>query len=132
MIQAVANTHAIIWYVYNDPRMSRTAGDFMDAADASGDEIGVSSISLVEIVYLIEKRRIDKMALDRVLALMNQKRLLIEIVVDRAVATSVSKVPRVQVPDMPDRIIAATAVHLGVPLISRDRKIQASSVQTIW
>jgi predicted nucleic acid-binding protein len=33
---------------------------------------------------------------------------------------------------MPDRIIAATALHLGVPLVSRDRKIQASSIHTIW
>jgi predicted nucleic acid-binding protein len=32
---------------------------------------------------------------------------------------------------MPDRIIAATALHLGLPLISRDRKIQLSGVNTI-
>ena len=34
--------------------------------------------------------------------------------------------------DMPDRIIAATALTLGVPVISRDSKIQLSSVSTIW
>jgi len=33
---------------------------------------------------------------------------------------------------MPDRIVAATAVHFGVPVISRDGRIRASSVQTIW
>jgi PIN domain nuclease of toxin-antitoxin system len=33
---------------------------------------------------------------------------------------------------LPDRIIAATAVHLGVPVISRDRKIQSSSIATVW
>jgi PIN domain nuclease of toxin-antitoxin system len=33
---------------------------------------------------------------------------------------------------MPDRIIAATALHLSVPLITRDRKIHASSIETIW
>ena len=31
-----------------------------------------------------------------------------------------------------DSIIAATALHLGLPLISRDRKIQLSDVDTIW
>jgi predicted nucleic acid-binding protein len=36
-----------------------------------------------------------------------------------------------QIPDMPDRIIAATAVHLNVPLISRDGKIRVSGVNTI-
>jgi predicted nucleic acid-binding protein len=54
------------------------------------------------------------------------------VVVDRDVVNALSTITRGEVPDMPDRIIAATAVHLGVPLISRDRKIQASSVQTIW
>jgi len=33
---------------------------------------------------------------------------------------------------MPDRIIAATALHLGVPLISRDRRISLSAVATVW
>lgn len=41
-------------------------------------------------------------------------------------------VPRADVPDMPDRIVAATAVYFGVPVISRDARIRASNVQTIW
>ena len=41
-------------------------------------------------------------------------------------------IPREDIPDMPDRIIAATALHLGVPLISRDSKIKLSKVKTIW
>jgi len=36
------------------------------------------------------------------------------------------------VPDLPDRIIAATALHLNVPVISRDSKIQAANLQTVW
>jgi len=36
------------------------------------------------------------------------------------------------VPDMPDRIVAATAVYYSVPVISRDGKIRASNVQTVW
>jgi PIN domain nuclease of toxin-antitoxin system len=41
-------------------------------------------------------------------------------------------VPRATVPDMPDRIIAATALYLDLLLISRDGKIRLSSVATIW
>jgi hypothetical protein len=33
---------------------------------------------------------------------------------------------------MPDRIIAATALMIGAPVISRDRKIRASIITTIW
>jgi hypothetical protein len=42
------------------------------------------------------------------------------------------RVPRTEVPDMPDRIVAATGVYFGVPVISRDGRIRASNVQTIW
>ncbi len=41
-------------------------------------------------------------------------------------------VPRSEVPDMPDRIIAATALYLKVPLISRDARIRAANLDTIW
>jgi PIN domain nuclease of toxin-antitoxin system len=33
---------------------------------------------------------------------------------------------------MPDRIIAATANHLNLPLVTRDRKIRSSKVKTVW
>jgi len=36
------------------------------------------------------------------------------------------------VPDMPDRIIAATALHLDLPLVTRDRAIQAAGLKAIW
>lgn len=52
--------------------------------------------------------------------------------VDAAVAEAVYKVPRSAVPDMPDRIIAATALHLGLPLITRDQRIQSAGIKTIW
>lgn len=48
------------------------------------------------------------------------------------VVNAMDQVPATIVPDMPDRIIAATAVHLGLPLISRDTRIKMSSVTTIW
>jgi PIN domain nuclease of toxin-antitoxin system len=33
---------------------------------------------------------------------------------------------------MPDRIVAATAVYYCVAVISRDGRIRASSIRTIW
>ena len=66
-------------------------------------------------------------------ALSNGVKTEIEVVsLTRGIAECLPHIPRAVVPDMPDRIIAATALHLGVPLVSRDRKIQASPIQTIW
>ena len=55
MIVAIADTHAIIWYLYEDSRLSKRADEFIEAAYKRGDQIGVSSITLIEMVYLIEK-----------------------------------------------------------------------------
>jgi len=52
--------------------------------------------------------------------------------VDAEVAQAVHKVARAVVPDMPDRIIAATALHLNLPLITRDARLQSAGIQTIW
>lgn len=42
------------------------------------------------------------------------------------------QVPRADIADLPDRIVAATAVYFSVPVISRDGRIRASNVQTVW
>jgi PIN domain nuclease of toxin-antitoxin system len=133
IVKAVADTHALIWSIFNDPRLSLPAATLIKDAEMAGEVIAISSISLVEIVYLIEKHRIDPTTLDRIMAILSlPNRILVEIPVDSDVTFAMKRVLRDQVPDMPDRIIAATALYVGVPLISRDRKIQASSVTTIW
>jgi PIN domain nuclease of toxin-antitoxin system len=132
-IRAVADTHAVIWYVFDDPRLSLVARQEMDGAAASGEQIAMSSISLLEMVYLVDKGRIIPAVFDGVLqALDDPNPLLLEVFCDRSIAQTMRLVDRAQVPDLPDRIIAATAVHLGVPLISRDGKIRASSINTLW
>lgn len=52
--------------------------------------------------------------------------------VDEEVAQAVHRVPGTVISDMPDRIIVATALHLGLPLVTRDQRIAAAGVNTIW
>jgi PIN domain nuclease of toxin-antitoxin system len=133
MFTAVADTHALLWYIDSDVRLSAIAKQAMDTAYHVGDQIAISSITLVEMVYLIEKGRIRVEVFSRVArGLAEPDSLFVEIPVDLAIARALSKVNVTQIPDMPDRIIAATAVHLNVPLISRDGKIQVSGINTIW
>ena len=55
MIRAVADTHTVIWYIFDDHRLSTDARAWIETAAASGDQIALSSIALAEMVYLIEK-----------------------------------------------------------------------------
>jgi PIN domain nuclease of toxin-antitoxin system len=133
MIAAVADTHTAVWYLFNNPKLSTGARQAIEEAFRAGDQIGVSSISLAEMVYLSEKGRIPPTAvLDLIHRLFDPGYPLHELPVDASVAEQMSSISREEVPDMPDRIIAATGLRYGVPVISRDRKIRASRIQTIW
>jgi PIN domain nuclease of toxin-antitoxin system len=133
MIRAVADTHTLVWYLYNDPRLSSTARTLIENAATSGDQVALSSISLVEILYLIEKERIAPEVMPRLMAELDAPHSpLIEIPVDRTCIESLRRVPRTDVPDLPDRIISATALQLDVPVLSRDYKIQTSAIHTVW
>jgi PIN domain nuclease of toxin-antitoxin system len=130
----VADTHAIIWYLVEPERLSQVALDALEGAIAAGELVYISAISLIEICYLIEKRRIASDLLQRILVVLNEPDpSLIVVPIDLAISIAVQNIDRDTVPDMPDRIIAATALHLNLPLVTRDRKIQASqSIITIW
>lgn len=132
-IRAVADTHSVLWFLYDDPRLSIAAKELMDAIDAAGDQIAVSSIALAEMIYLTERGRIAAEALERVLtALDKPDATLVDVPFDRTIAERMRQVERSQVPELPDRIVAATGLHLGVPVISRDLKIRSSIVATVW
>ena len=133
MIRAVTDTHTIIWYLYDDVRLSPTARTWIEDAAAAGDQIALSTITLAEIIYLIEKGRVSAAALTRLMTELDATdAVLVEIPFDRHIVRAMSLVARTEVPDLPDRIISATALHLGVPIISRDRRIQASGLRTVW
>ena len=133
MIVGVADTHTALWYLYKNPRLSVIARTFMDDAAAGGHHIALSPISLAEIVYLVEKNRLSASAYEDLRAALSDPEYVIEEAPFTAeVVEAMRHVPRAQVPDMPDRIVAATAAYLRVPVISRDGRIKSSNVPTVW
>ncbi|SPF35477.1 conserved hypothetical protein [Candidatus Sulfopaludibacter sp. SbA4] len=62
----VVDTHSVVWYLQGDRRLSRRAESDMDQALAGEYPIYVPSISLVELVYLVEKGRIPAAVAERV------------------------------------------------------------------
>jgi PIN domain nuclease of toxin-antitoxin system len=133
MIAAAADTHTAVWYLFHNPKLSAGARQAIEAAFAAGDQVGVSSISLVEMVYLGEKGRISPVAVqDLIRGLLDPEYPLYEIT-GRCLRRSIPGVNRPRRSSgMPDRIVAATRLRYGVPVISRDGKIRASKVRTIW
>ncbi len=133
MSSVVADTHAICWFLSEPDRLSPRARAALRNACLPGEAVYVSVISLVEMEYLAERGRIPREFLERLWAeLRAPAPQIVALPVGLGVAQALSAVPREAVPDMPDRIIAATAVHLGLPVVTRDGRIHAADVETIW
>lgn len=134
MTSVVADTHTLIWYVFDLQRFSEAALTALEQAVNAGNPIYVSAITVIEIAYLVEKGRFAEEVLTRILNALDDPNVGIVLVpVDRNVSGAIRQIDRVTVPDMPDRIIAATAFSLGIPLVTRDLRIQAlTTIETIW
>ncbi len=133
-MNCVADTHALIWYLYAMPELSADAKKYMDNVAASGGYAFVPTISFVEIIYLAEKNRLGANVLPRInSAMLLPNSVLKPVELTHQITVSLPQISRSIVPDMPDRIIAATALHLNLPLVTKDHKIQAlQNIQTIW
>jgi PIN domain nuclease of toxin-antitoxin system len=133
MIAGIADTHTAVWYLFGDSRLSARAKDFIDQAAANRRSIEISPISLAEIIYLIEKNRVPASVSDDLRrALDNPNHVFNEAPFTGEIVKTMPQVSRAEVPDMPDRIVAATAVYFSVPVISRDGRIRSSNIQTVW
>ena len=129
----VADTHAVVWYLLESKRLSAIALSAMERAAAAGNPVYVSPISVIEVVYLVEKGRLPTHAFSQLCEAMTDPESVLELAsLDLGVARAMTEVPRDLAPDMPDRIIVATALHLKLPLITRDRALKTVGVETIW
>ena len=134
MSAVVADTHAAVWLLFSPQKLSADAFAALNGAVEADESIYVASISLVEVAYLAEKGRLSNEVLERLVGeLLRPDGALTIVPLDIPVALAMQTIPRVDVPEMPDRVIAATASYLGLPLVTRDLRIQSTAaVSTIW
>jgi len=129
----LADTHTAIWYLATPEKLSAAATAALDGAIAANAPIYLASVSVVEVAYLVEKRRLPEVLFDSLLTeLRRPDGALTVAALDLLIAEPVRRIPRSAIPDMPDRIIAATARTLRVPLVTRDARIRRAAVGAVW
>jgi PIN domain nuclease of toxin-antitoxin system len=135
-VRVVADTHALLWYLLDDPdrRLSPDARTALEQAESTNG-IAVSVASVVDLWYVIRTRgTFTDDQLDQVLRLLRDPETSLEaepITLD--VAAAFRQIHRDALGDPWDRFITATAVALDLPLVTRDRRIRESGlVETIW
>lgn len=82
----------------------------------------------------MEKARIPSRTINRIIQLFEQSPANYSLCqITARTIQALQKLPKDLIPDMPDRIIAATAIELDLPLITKDERIKAAKMaDVIW
>ncbi len=129
----VLDTHVWVWWVSGVEPLSQKARRAIRAA-VNQKAVYISSISVWEVAQLVARNRLqlttdvtDWVAKSEALPFVHF------IPVDNTIAIKSVQLPGSFHTDPADRIIIATALTLGFPLVTRDEKItRYPHVRTVW
>ena len=132
MSTLIVDTHIMIWDQLDPGKLSQKAKKAIELADKH-HQIIVCEISLWEIAILIKKKRlvIDMTYLDFMDQILHSRNYLLQ-GINPEIANLASEVA-IDTKDPADKLIVATSIFLGHPLVSIDRFMRESSgIKTIW
>lgn len=128
-MEITLDTHTFIWYLdrsLNNKLSQKALKIIKEAEDSS--TIYLPIIVLMEVLYLIEKGRVNVSFHKLLLNL--EKSINYEIVPFDIRLLKIAET--IQGLEVHDRLILATAILTGSPLVSNDREIHAKGIKVIW
>jgi PIN domain nuclease of toxin-antitoxin system len=124
----VVDTHTFLWWSGAPELLSSPAHDALMTAD----RIAISAVTAWEIGMLVAKRRLDLEADPLTWMIDTLDRTGID-VIPLSFEAAMHAAELQQLRDPADQQIVATALELGAPLVTKDRRIRdANVVTTIW
>lgn len=126
----ILDTHAWVWWVSRPSKLGPAARRSLQRAT----EIGLSAISVWEVAMLVTRGR---MRLDRAIGEWVRDALVVDrlrlLPIDAGIALTAATIGSAIHYDPADRIVVATALELGAPLVTKDDAItEAGLVRCIW
>jgi len=127
------DTHVIIWDALQPDKITSKARKMIDQANELG-EIFIADISLWEIAMLMHKKRlvVETSYAEFISLIRTANHYVFESITPEIADLSVSLTSEINL-DPADRLICATSIVQGAPLITADLNLRASKiVKTIW
>ena len=119
----VTDTQALVKFMMGQKVINEKSHQAFLSADRGESTIIIPAVVLMEVLYLFEKNRI-KIDLIQTEDLLTSKNYQFE-PLSLEILKTASEIS--DIPELHDRIIAATARYLGIPLITNDPEIRSSS-----
>ena len=126
----VTDTHSLVWYLTANPKLSVSARRIFKRVDNSQDVIFIPCVVFFELIYLIEKKKIDA-PFDTFVRLISSSRNYKVEPICLPVIEKTRQISAKSVKDPWDRLIAATSMHLDLPLITHDRTLRRIGVKIV-
>ncbi|MBW1614337.1 MAG: PIN domain-containing protein [Deltaproteobacteria bacterium] len=125
----VTDTHSLVWYFADDPRLSRKALKAFEQTTKEGIII-VPIIVLAEIIFIAKKGRIT-LTFEGTLKKIEEYENFDIAALDADILKVSDKIEADM--EMHDKLIVATSLYFKTTLITRDERIRESGVvSTIW
>lgn len=127
----VLDTHALLWMAGDPKRLSKRAHQAIaEARESTG--IAIATITLWEIAWLAHHHRIAVVGSVESFVRETVARVILRPATPEIAAVAV-RLPAPFPKNPSDRLIAATALVEGMPLITADTRIRRSKlVETVW
>ena len=126
------DTHALLWLISEPAKLSQSATAVIEQTRLQKQELVIVDISLLEVATLVRKGRIGIQIDLETLFDEVQSRFVVKAITGRACMKTL-ELPTNYPKDPADRIIGATALAEGIPLITADENIRrAKAFRTIW
>jgi len=126
----VPDTHTLVWYLSADPRLGNQAKTALESVDRGEAHALVPIIVLTEMLDLEEKGRIA-IRLNHLLPILQRHTHYTIVPYTLDLLMALKEID--DIPELHDRMIAATARRYDAVVLSKDPSIAASAfVRTIW
>jgi PIN domain nuclease of toxin-antitoxin system len=128
----LVDTHVVVWLAFEKDRISKPATSAIEKTRENGEALAISDISLFELARIFNREH-TRLAISVESALAEVERRFVVLPISGRISLRALSLPTRYPKDPADRIIGATALVEGVPLITADREIRKSrALPTIW
>lgn len=125
MTDLLLDTHVVLWLNSGDERLGEATRRTIDTAWKAGGRILISSVSVWEIAILVDKGFIElDLPVNEWVERFLDRPGLEAVALDHVTAARAYSLHHLEHRDPADRLLIASAIGLGCPLVTRDDRIR--------